>query len=200
MPCFIGRRASIHEWLFYNNHLIKHGIWKPDYKLKDWLEFYISDAVQIHLERKIKNILVKSELYDPEVIDVSEYDRYSEHLISHRLTGEPGLSTGKILKDGLDKYAGHINIGPFGCMITRFTDSVASNNLDVADKKEAYKVAGEKYESEIFFEGEKIPFLTIEVDGNPYPQLLLAKFESFCLQAKRVAEKQGKKVLEEILL
>jgi len=197
---FIGRRASIHEWLFYNNHLIKHGIWKPDYKLKDWLEFYISDAVQIHLERKIKNILVKSELYDPEVIDVSEYDRYSEHLISHRLTGEPGLSTGKILKDGLDKYAGHINIGPFGCMITRFTDSVASNNLDVADKKEAYKVAGENYKSEIFFDGEKIPFLTIEVDGNPYPQLLLAKFESFCLQARRVAEKQGKKVLEEILI
>ncbi|MBP7791542.1 MAG: activase [Candidatus Goldbacteria bacterium] len=196
---FVGRRASIHEWLFYNNHLIKHGIFNPDYKLKEWIEFYVSDAVQIRVERKIKNILVKSELYDPEVIDVSEYDKYSEHLISHRLTGEPGLSTGKILKDGISKYAGHINIGPFGCMITRFTDSIASNNLDIKDKKEAYRVAGEKYESEIFFEGEKIPFLTIEVDGNPYPQLLLAKFESFCLQAKRVAEKQGKKVVEEVL-
>ncbi|HPD19084.1 MAG TPA: hypothetical protein PLF61_05430, partial [Candidatus Goldiibacteriota bacterium] len=137
---FVGRRASIHEWLFYNNHLIKHGIFNPDYKLKEWIEFYVSDAVQIRVERKIKNILVKSELYDPEVIDVSEYDKYSEHLISHRLTGEPGLSTGKILKDGISKYAGHINIGPFGCMITRFTDSIASNNLDIKDKKEAYRV------------------------------------------------------------
>ena len=115
-----------------------------------------------------------------------------------RLTGEPGLSTGKILKDGLDVFAGHINIGPFGCMITRFTEAVASNYLDVKDKKDAYKFAGEKYKSDVFFEGEKIPFLTIEVDGNPYPQLLTAKFESFCLQASRVAQKQGKRVLEKI--
>jgi hypothetical protein len=45
-----------------------------------------------------------------------------------------------------------------------------------------------------FSEKERIPFLTIEADGNPYPQLLEARFESFCLQAARVAEKQGKKV------
>ena len=139
---------------------------------------------------------MKSGLYDPEVIDVSEFDRYSEHLISHRLTGEPGLSTGKILKEGLDKYAGFINIGPFGCMITRFTEAVASNYLDVEDKIEAYRQAKDKYKSEIFEIGDKIPFLTIEVDGNPYPQLLTAKIESFCLQAARVAKKQGKIVVE----
>jgi len=43
-----------------------------------------------------------------------------------------------------------------------------------------------------FSDKERIPFLTIEADGNPYPQLLEARFESFCLQAARVAEKQGK--------
>jgi len=197
---FIPRHASLHEWFFYNNYLIKKGVWKPDHKLKDWIEFYISDAVQLNTEKKIKKILVKSGLYDPEVIDVSEYDLYSEHLISHRLTGEPGLSTGKMLKDGLDKYAGHINIGPFGCMITRFTESVASNSLDVEDKVIAYKQAKKKYDTSVFKPGEKIPFLTIEVDGNPYPQLLAAKFESFMLQAARVAEKQGKKVVEKTLV
>ncbi len=190
---FIPRHASLHEWFFYNNYLIKKGVWKPDHKLRDWIEFYISDAVQLRIERKIKKIMVKSGLYDPEIIDVAEYDSYSEHLISHRLTGEPGLSTGKILKDGLDKYAGHINIGPFGCMITRFTEAVAANSMDVEDKVAAYKQAGKKYDTSKFKPGEKIPFLTIEVDGNLYPQLLIAKFESFCLQAQRAAEKQGKK-------
>ncbi len=193
---FVARSASVHEWLFYNNYLIKKGVFKPDHRLRDWIEFYISDAVQLVTERKIKGILIRSGLYDPEKIDVSEYDRYSEHLISHRLTGEPGLSTGKVLKDGLDKYAGFINIGPFGCMVTRFTESVASNHLGMQDKIEAYARAGEKYVNRRFDEHERIPFLTIEVDGNPYPQLLIAKFETFCLQAKRIAEKQGKRVVE----
>lgn len=190
---FIARHASIHEWLFYNNYLIKKGIFKPEHKLKDWIEFYISDAIMLHLERKIKNIIIKSGLYDPEIIDVSEFDKYSEHIIPGRLTGEPGLSTGKILKDGFEKHSGFINIGPFGCMITRYTEAVASNYLEMKDKKEAFKKVGEKYETDKFSQNEKVPFLTIEVDGNPYPQLLLAKFESLCLQAARIAEKQGKK-------
>ncbi len=193
----IGRSASVHEWLFYNNYLIKKGVWKPNHKLKDWVEFGVSDVVQLAIERRIKECLVKSGLYDPEKLDVSEYDRYSEHLISHRLTGEPGLSTGKVLKDGLDKFAGFINIGPFGCMVTRFTESVVTNHLEMKDKVEAYAQAGERYvTSRRFDEQERIPFLTIEVDGNPFPQLLIAKFESFCLQVKRVAAKQGKRVFE----
>ncbi|BDG05079.1 acyl-CoA dehydratase activase [Anaeromyxobacter oryzae] len=193
---FVARSASIHEWLFYNNHLIKKGVWKPRYRLKDWFEFYVSDAVQLVTERKIKDILGRSGLYDPERIDVSEYDRYSEHLISHRLTGEPGLSTGKILKDGLDKVAGFVNIGPFGCMVTRFTEAVASNHLRQEDRARAYAQAGVPYEGGRFGPDDRIPFLTIEVDGNPYPQLLVAKLESFCLQARRIAERQGKTVLE----
>jgi predicted nucleotide-binding protein (sugar kinase/HSP70/actin superfamily) len=193
---FIARSASIHEWIFYNNHLIKAGVWKPDHRLKDWVEFYVSDAVQLATERKIKGILGRSGLYDPEPIDVSEYDRYSEHLISHRLTGEPGLSTGKILKDGLDEVAGFVNIGPFGCMVTRFTEAVVTNHLGEQDKAAAYAQAGERYVGGRFGPDGRIPFLTIEVDGNPYPQLLVAKLETFCLQAGRVAVRQGKVAVE----
>ena len=190
---FIARHASIHEWLFYNNYLIKKGIFKPEYKIKDWIEFYISDMVMLNIERKIKNIIIKSGLYDPEIIDVSVFSNYSEHIIPERLTGEPVLSTGKLLKDSFDKYAGFINIGPFGCMITRYTEAVASKYVNMQDKIEAYKRAGKNYKTDKFDMNEKIPFLTIEVDGNPYPQLLLAKFESFCLQSERIAKKQGKK-------
>jgi predicted CoA-substrate-specific enzyme activase len=190
---FIARHASVSEWIFYNNYLIKKGIWKPEHSFKDWVEFYISDAFQLTTERKIKNALAKSGLYEKEIINVGDFDRYSDHLIPNRLTGEPGLSVGKMLKDGLTQCAGFINIGPFGCMITRFTEAVAQANLEVSDKKEAFKQAGTRYNPGEFDDNDRIPFLTIEVDGNPYPQLLMAKFESFCLQAARVADKQGKK-------
>ncbi|MCE5300604.1 MAG: acyl-CoA dehydratase activase [Spirochaetia bacterium] len=192
---FIARHAPIHEWLFYNNYLIDKGVWEPEYSPKDWMEFYISYAVQLHTEKKIKKLLEKSGLYVGDTINAGEFHAYSEHLIAAKLSGEPGLSSGKILKDGLSHFAGHINIGPFGCMITRFTEAVVSNNLDVSDKIEAYRRAGREYDPGAFAEGDKIPFLTIEVDGNPYPQLLTAKFESFCLQAQRAAEEAGKKAV-----
>ncbi|MEJ2369123.1 MAG: hypothetical protein P8Z49_12485, partial [Acidobacteriota bacterium] len=31
-----------------------------------------------------------------------------------------------------------------------------------------------------------LPFLAIESDGSPFPQLIEAKFEAFCMQVKRV--------------
>jgi hypothetical protein len=63
-------------------------------------------------------------------------------------------------------------------------------------KMAAHKEAGTAAVGTINFgPEERIPFLTIEADGNPYPQLLEARFESFCLQAARVAERQGKKVV-----
>jgi hypothetical protein len=43
-------------------------------------------------------------------------------------------------------------------------------------------------------DSERIPYLSVESDGNPYPQLLEARFESFCLAAARAAKKIGKKV------
>jgi hypothetical protein len=36
---------------------------------------------------------------------------------------------------------------------------------------------------------EDLPFLAIESDGSPFPQLIDAKFEAFCLRAKRLHAK-----------
>jgi hypothetical protein len=33
-----------------------------------------------------------------------------------------------------------------------------------------------------------LPFLAIESDGSPFPQLIHAKLEAFCLQARRLHE------------
>jgi hypothetical protein len=97
------------------------------------------------------------------------------------------------MRDALTKYAGVINIGPFGCMPVRFTESVLLPITDAKSKRESYRKARREPDFAQFSEEERIPFLTIEADGNPYPQLLEARFESFCLQAARIADKQGKR-------
>jgi hypothetical protein len=35
---------------------------------------------------------------------------------------------------------------------------------------------------------DELPFLAIESDGSPFPQVIAAKLEAFCLRAKRVHE------------
>jgi len=36
---------------------------------------------------------------------------------------------------------------------------------------------------------DELPFLAIESDGSPFPQLINAKLESFCLRAERLHQR-----------
>jgi predicted CoA-substrate-specific enzyme activase len=191
---FLVKTAPVHEWVYYANYLIKRGLTQPDFKLPGYIEFLISDKVQIRTERRIKKIFATSGLYEPEIIDIEDTLQYVRHLISKELTGEPELITGMVLRDGLNHYAGVVCIGPFGCMQTRFAEAIASPVANVAAKREAWQKVGKDPGLEAFSDSDRIPFLTIESDGNPFPQLLESRFDSFCLQASRVAEKQGKKL------
>jgi hypothetical protein len=41
----------------------------------------------------------------------------------------------------------------------------------------------------ILAETEELPFFAIESDGSPFPQLITAKLEAFCLRAERLHER-----------
>jgi hypothetical protein len=41
----------------------------------------------------------------------------------------------------------------------------------------------------ILAETEDLPFLAIESDGSPFPQLITAKLEAFCMRAERLHER-----------
>jgi predicted CoA-substrate-specific enzyme activase len=192
---FVTRISHVSEWIYYLNYMIKNGLHISDHTFLGWLEFTISDKTQRFIDKKIKKIMALSGLYEPEEINIADMVRYSQHIIPNKLKGEPGLIMGVMMRDSFNRYAGIINIGPFSCMPVRFTEAVISNNADMDSKKKAYRMAGVTFSLNGFSDQERIPFLTIEADGNPYPQLLEARFESFCLQARRIAEKQGKKVL-----
>ena len=41
---------------------------------------------------------------------------------------------------------------------------------------------------------ETLPFLSIESDGNPFPQIIEARIEAFCLQVERLHKKLNSEV------
>ncbi|MBN1525430.1 MAG: hypothetical protein JW904_13155 [Spirochaetales bacterium] len=194
---FIARISPVGEWIYYLNYLLKEKLHVAEHTLLGAIEFFISDKTQRFVEKKIKKIMEKSGLYKTEMIDIDDMIKYSKHLLPNTMKGEPGLIIGMLMRDVLSHYAGIINIGPFGCMPVRFTEAVVANNIDMQSKAEAFESAGTSSQLSTleFSPNDRIPFLTVECDGNPYPQLLEARFESFCLQASRVAGKQKKTVL-----
>ncbi|MCX8094125.1 MAG: acyl-CoA dehydratase activase-related protein, partial [Candidatus Goldbacteria bacterium] len=189
---FIARISHVSEWIYYLSYMINNKLHIPNYTLWGWLEFFISDVIQRKIEKEIKDIFSESGLYQTELINIEDIIKYSEHILPKNLKGEPGMILGTMLRDIFTKYAGIINIGPFSCMPVRFTESIANNILDMRAKIEAFKYTGITIQENGFKENDRIPFLTIEVDGNPWTQIIEARFESFCLQAERVAQKQGK--------
>lgn len=193
---FLVSIASLTEIMYQANFLIKKGIKKPNHTISSWLEFIISEKTQTYVEKKIKKILARSGLYEAEFMDIVSIVRHSEFIIPNEIDGEPSLIVGITMRDGLSKYCGVVNIGPFGCMQTRFGDAITIPQANVKGKKLSYAHTGKTFDMPVFQDDERIPFLSIESDGNPYPQLLDARFESFCLQAKRIALKQGKNVAQ----
>ncbi|MFW5908097.1 MAG: hypothetical protein ACOCR8_00525, partial [Desulfosalsimonas sp.] len=47
----------------------------------------------------------------------------------------------------------------------------------------------EDYMEAVLSDHESLPFLAIESDGSPFPQLIEAKLEAFCLRARRLHDR-----------
>jgi predicted nucleotide-binding protein (sugar kinase/HSP70/actin superfamily) len=104
--------------------------------------------------------------------------------ISPNMTGEAILTVGGALVDVASHVSGVIAIGPFGCMPNRVSESI----LNTAMNREG-KLATEPLNASlrnILQDVDDLPFLAIETDGSPFPQLIQAKLEAFCLRAERL--------------
>jgi predicted nucleotide-binding protein (sugar kinase/HSP70/actin superfamily) len=79
---------------------------------------------------------------------------------------------------------GVIAIGPFGCMPNRLSEAILSDIMNPADK-----LASDPHNRKLratLENVEDLPFLSIESDGSPFPQLTRTKLEAFCLRAQRL--------------
>ncbi len=193
---FVMLDAPVMEWIKYTDFLRNIKMFETKTTFIGNIESLLSGLIQNSTEKKIKKILVKSGLYEYELIDIKKYMNHSKHIFPWTLTGEPGLSTGASLYHLIDKYCGVINVGPFGCMNSRMTEAVATCEMTCSGKEEASKKAKNNIDiSNIKENIDNLPFLNIELDGNPFSQILEARLEIFMLQAERLYNEMNGKYL-----
>ncbi len=186
---FVVKTAHISEWVYYIDYLIKLNLVEPDKSLKKRTEQFIRNMYMRKYEKRIKKVLANSGYYHFSSTRVEDLLKHSKHIIPYEVKGEPGLTLGTAYYETLTEYCGIINCGPFGCMPTRFSEAVGIPNMKFEDKEKAMKLHNPKYKLPETINGNmNIPFLTIESDGNVYPQVIEARMETFALQAERIAQ------------
>lgn len=184
---FVMLDAHVTEWNRYVDFLRQTKMFEMKTTLLGNIESKVSDFIQDIYEKKIKKIFKKSGLYEMEMIDIKKFMNHSKHIFPYTLTGEPGLSSGASLYHLINKWCGVINVGPFGCMNSRMTEAVLTPEMSVDGKEIAANVADEKVDITNYKENiDVLPFLSVECDGNPFSQILEARFETFILQAERL--------------
>jgi predicted nucleotide-binding protein (sugar kinase/HSP70/actin superfamily) len=177
---FVVRTAPITEYLYYSNYLIRKGIVNGD--IRDKAKIIIKDFYQRYYEKKIKKILAASGLYHFEMIDIDKTVDYGKKMVSEKLVGETIITAGLAVREILDNSCGVISIGPFNCMPSRLSEALLNREMTIEGK---YRNGNKKsfgYSLDI----TSLPFLYIESDGNPYPQITQSRLEIFMMQAEKV--------------
>ncbi|MCJ8502056.1 acyl-CoA dehydratase activase [Desulfatitalea alkaliphila] len=180
--------APVAEWILYSDFIINKGY--GDYTHDNWREKLNARVKQLFMrwdDRRIRKALAVSGLVHTAPIRVGEVIDTARPYISPYLAGEAILTVGSSLKEVVSQTCGVIAIGPFGCMPNRLAESI----LNEAMQKDN-KLASEPHNARlrtVLADVHDLPFLAIESDGSPFPQLIHAKLEAFCLRAERMHER-----------
>jgi len=179
--------SPIAEWSLYSDYLVDKGL--VDYKMskREKLSFFIKKKYMARYKKRIKSILAGSGLIHSAPINIRSIINNASPYLSINLTGEAILTVGSALSEIASHTCGVIAIGPFGCMPNRMSEALLSEVMSCEGK-----LATDPYNHRLrsmLTDIDDLPFLAIESDGSPFPQLITAKLESFCLRAERLHHK-----------
>ncbi|MGJ8455013.1 acyl-CoA dehydratase activase [Pseudothermotoga sp. U03pept] len=160
--------SPIHEWIYYTDYIFLKRLTSKNSTAFDRVKKRIEISVKRYFERKLKAIFSKAGLCDTRILNVRQIVENASSSLNPRLTGEAILTVGSTLTEIGEHYDGVISIGPFGCMPSRIAESIIKSEL------ERRKTAS----------SEILPFVSLEVDGNPFTPSVEAKVDSFIAQVK----------------
>ena len=86
------------------------------------------------------------------------------------------------MREVLDHSCGVISIGPFNCMPSRMSEAILNEEMTLEGKYKHGNLKKNGYPDSI----TTLPFLYIESDGNPFPQITQSKLEIFMLQSEKI--------------
>jgi len=179
--------SPIAEWLHYVDYLDDHINNPSGISLMARIGQKLRRKAMHKYETRIKSVLASSGLVHPTPVQVETVISKAAPFISPQLTGEAILTVGSSLSEVVSDVCGVIAIGPFGCMPNRLSESILSDVMTPACKL-ASEPNNEKLRTTLAAI-EDLPFLSIESDGSPFPQLVTAKLEAFCLRAQRLHDR-----------
>jgi len=179
--------SPVAEWLFYSDYLMDSGL--ADYRMSkmEKLEFLVKKNTMSRYERRIKSILSRSGLVEAEPVDIGKIIRSAAPHISPNLGGEAILTVGSAMTEIATHTCGVIAIGPFGCMPNRLAEAILNETMNRRDKLAIDRK--NRLLPKTLADMEELPFLAVESDGSPFPQLIDAKLESFYLRAGRLHQR-----------
>jgi predicted nucleotide-binding protein (sugar kinase/HSP70/actin superfamily) len=185
----ISHVAPIHEWVYYTNWLLQHGLSDTAKGLKERTVNKIKDSIMKLIEVKIKNTIAESGWYTPRIVNINETIKAAENYISRKLTGEAILTVGGPITKVGREFCGAIAIGPFACMPSRLSEALLYQKMD---RYHITKIRSDGVSDSVTREIPTLPLLVIESDGNSFPQIIEAQLENFIVQALRVNKVMAK--------
>ena len=179
--------SPVAEWLLYTDYLFTSGRGNVKPTWLDHVRLVLRTHYKRKYERKIKSILSASGLVHAEPININRIINAAAPYLSPDLSGEAVLTIGSALIEIVTHTCGVISIGPFGCMPNRISEAVLSGTMNRKNKLSVD--SNSEHMREALLDIDELPFLAIESDGSPFPQIIEARLEAFCLQAKRLHER-----------
>ncbi len=179
--------SPIAEWMWYSDYTALTGLTHYSPNLKEKMGFMLKKFYMGRYEKRLKTLMTKSGLVHAEPVDIKRVIKNARPYIAPELTGEAILTVGSALTEIVSTVCGVIAIGPFGCMPNRLSEAILSKTMTGQTKLATDPT--NPYLKAVLSDIQDLPFLAIESDGSPFPQLINAKVESFCLRAKRLHEK-----------
>lgn len=178
----IVKVAPIGEYVYYSNYIASSNEHNSSKKIMFWLR----DKIQRNIEKKVYSILSKSGYIGSHTSNIKEVISKGSNYINDKLYGEAILTVGSAFDEIINNSDGIIAIGPFGCMPSRVAESILTIQMNLEEKLKTESIS--KMDNH-FTDVSHLPFLSIETDGNPFPQIIRSKIEIFILQAKRLHKK-----------
>lgn len=177
--------APVAEWVLYSDYIVNHRLSGKEYN--SWrgrIAARIKQGLMRKDEKRIKQILARSGLVHTKPIQIKSIIDTARPYISPYLGGEAILTVGSSLKEVATETCGVIAIGPFGCMPNRLSEAILNEAMKREDKLASAPT--DRGLRMTLSDINDLPFLCIESDGSPFPQLIHAKLEAFCLRAERL--------------
>ena len=179
--------SPVAEWVLYCNYMVDQGLNPDNLSIMEKLKLKIRNKFQARYERRIKSILSGSGLVHAEPLNMKTIINNASPFISKNLPGEAVLTVGGSMAEVVTHSCGVIAIGPFGCMPNRLSEAILNETMNSRDKLESEPK--NKSLRAVLTDVDSLPFLAIESDGSPFPQLITAKLETFCLRAERLHQR-----------